>query len=261
MGHREAIESDMSATTSGSSVRACRIPAIAVALLAMATALPGYAAEDCGRVFVGQGQFGPYDYNNRSHLTAELAIVEDHHFTPYMEEVSLYGFSSTKAHTIEEQRFEQNVLYPDLDYTLRAWPNHHRALNAMAMYQLRLRRQPGYVAHKTDATMLSAECYFERAIGFTPNDGVVYLGYGVMLQRSGKLDEAANRYMQAIELIPNSPEPHYNLGLILFERRKYQDAAREASTAYRLGYPLDGLKRKLQGVGIKIDVAEPAGSP
>jgi hypothetical protein len=47
----------------------------------------------------------------------------------------------------------------------------------------------------------------------------------------------------------NSANIHYNIGLTYLELNRFDEALRHAHTAYRLGFPLPGLKQKLQRVG------------
>ena len=64
----------------------------------------------CGAL---QNAFGPFDY--RTERGYNLDVVESYHFTPPVEAL-IRGSSGT--------------IGGDLDYTLRAFPNHDRALNA-----------------------------------------------------------------------------------------------------------------------------------
>jgi Flp pilus assembly protein TadD len=213
---------------------------------------PAFAqTEDCGHPRDGPGRFGPFDYNDRARLSEEIAVVERHHYTKYMEDIALYGFSSEKADTIEEQRGGKDLIAGNFDYTLYAFPNHHAALHAMATWQLGLREKSmaEYETLKRSWGFRSAECYFERALMMAPNDWVVYLVYGVFLHKLGNLEGAKERYDHGLQLMASSPELHYNLGLLFFDQRNYQAAAKEAQVAYELGYPLQGLKRKLASVG------------
>src|SRR5690606_30108360 len=90
----------------------------------------------------GIGQYGPFDY--RKHPD-KLPRVEQFHFTPRVE--ALVGGEST-VH-----------IGGDLSFTLRAFPNHPRALYAMTRYSELLggvSRLPG--------TQYPVECYFDRAL-------------------------------------------------------------------------------------------------
>ena len=82
-------------------------------LLSCAPAIAQSGAEACGPLR-GQGQYGPYDYHTHKD---KLQVVERYHFTAVVEALT---------------RGSQNTLAGgDIDYTLRAFPNRHRALLAM----------------------------------------------------------------------------------------------------------------------------------
>ena len=50
-------------------------------------------------------------------------------------------------------------------------------------------------------------------------------------------------------LAPNSSEAHYNIGLMYTEMEEYPLAREHAQKAYSLGFPLPGLRSKLQRAG------------
>jgi len=127
----------------------------------------------------------------------------------------------------------------DLDYALRNAPNHPRALYAMARYHLREGKD------KFPDETYSMACWFDRAMRFAPTDASVRMIYGIYLHRKGDLAAADTRYREALSLAPGSAEVHYNLGLLYVDMRRYDDALTQAHEAYRLGYPLPGLKQKL----------------
>jgi tetratricopeptide (TPR) repeat protein len=201
--------------------------------------------QNCGHPFDSPGRFGPFDYTDPV-KKPELNLVEPHHFTSYMEEIALYGVASRNASQVEEAE-GFGLVAGNLDYTLHAFPNHSKALYAMGMWQLRQRKErpleaAGWVS---GGKIYSAECYFERAVMFKPDDGMVHHAYGAFLQKAGKPKQAAAEYERAIALMPDFPEPHYNLGLLYVDSGNLTKAAEHADRAYALGYPLDGLKRKL----------------
>jgi tetratricopeptide (TPR) repeat protein len=208
-----------------------------------------FAGTDCGRPGDSPGRFGPFDYRDPT-KDEERWLVEKAHFTLYMEEMALYGFSQ-QSQQLPEEAAGWSLVAGNLDYTLYAFPNHARALYAMAVWQLRLGKQDPLNLHNQIATtrLLSAECYFQRAISFTPDDPLVYHAYGAYLQKSGDLHKAAAQYEKAIQLMPDAPEPHYNLGLLYLQLNDYKKASEQADRAYALGYPLQGLKKKLAAAG------------
>ena len=202
--------------------------ATAVFTVVTSTTAPVQAAtannEACGGL---NNAYGPWDYSNASQREQRLPIVEQFHFTSEVETLKA-GASGDLA--------------LDLDYTLRAFPNHPRALWAMARLQLR----DGYPA---TAHYYSAECYFERALRWRPEDPAVWLVYGMYLHRKKDIDGALQKYQRALELQPDNLEAHYNLGLVYAERGQYEEARQQAKIAYDGGYPLPGLRRILEKSG------------
>jgi len=186
--------------------------------------------EDCGDVFTNA--VGPFDYTNAEDRTrtktAGVPIVERFHFSSDIE--ALNG--------------PNNRIVGNLDYTLRAVPNHHRALNAIARFDL----ERGIPSHER-----SAQCWFERALRFRPDDGVVWQVYANYKARKGDTDAALEAYNRAKELMPASVEVDYNLGLLYFKLGQYEKARESARVAYAGNYPLDGLRRKLAEKGYALE--------
>lgn len=183
----------------------------------------------CGDVWRTAGGYGPFDYTNPIHVAEHLGIVEKHHFTTDVE---------TLAQGVK------GVIWGDIGYTLRAFPNHHRALYAA----VRLWLSPD--APPLGPDVLPTDCYLQRAVTFKPRDGVVHMIYGIFLHRQEKLAEALEEYQRAVKLMPDSAEAHYNLGLLHADMLEYQDAKKHAERAYELGYPLPGLMEKLRSAGV-----------
>lgn len=203
----------------------------ALAMLAGPIAHAQFMGE-CGTLNNG---YGPYDYTNPDHFRNKLPIVEGAHFTSGVE--SLRG-SHDKGRAMTAANVASN-----LDYTLRAFPNHHRALYAAVRFHL------GKSEHGFVKMRYSMDCYFQRAMAFQPADGVVPMIYGIYLFKTGNVEDAQNRFAQAIELAPNSSEVHYNYGLILVDAGDLVKAKQHAERAYELGYPMPGLRNKLKRAG------------
>ncbi len=200
--------------------------AASLALLASLPASAQLEAAGCGSL---QNGYGPFDYTNPIHFRDKLDIVERVHFDGGVE--NLRGHA---AHPLN--------LGGDIDYTLRAFPNHHRALYTMARYYLTKKQ------FNRGALRYTANCYFQRAMRFKPDDGVVRMVFGVYLYKNGDLDGSGQRFREALELSPNDAEVHYNLGLVLVETKKYEEALHHAKKAYELGHPMPGLRNKLKRV-------------
>ena len=182
---------------------------------------------ECGNPFVNG--VGPYDYTDpqaRSH-PSKIPIVEEAHFTAKVEQL-IEGESDIDPAA-------------DLDYTLRAVPNHHRALNAISRYELKRGR--------IDSRWRSADCYFDRALRFSPNDPVVRMLLGMHYAIRDRHQEALEAYRIAEQRMPMAAELHYHMGLTLIELGQYDDAKAAAKKAYDNGYPLPGLRRKLEKLG------------
>jgi tetratricopeptide (TPR) repeat protein len=188
-----------------------------------------YADEiDCGPL---SNSFGPFDY--RTATRHDIEIVENFHFTPDVQMLKK-GASS-------------NIIGSDIAYTLRAFPNHPRALMAMATLAQR-ERTP-----KPTGSTYSIDCWFDRAIRFKPEDGQVHLIYGVVLLREGKRKDAIKELETSIELSGENANANYNLGLAYFDERNYAKSLAYAKKAYAAGFGLQGLKQKLQRAGKWVD--------
>lgn len=203
--------------TLGERSRLFSLPALLLwGSLAVAQQVPG-----CGSL---ENAFGPFDYRDPVARRESLKVVESYHFSPAVE--SLTGGQT-------------GAVIGDLDYTLRAFPNHHRALNSVAQYELR----GGKVW--ASPTIRSADCYFERAIAFRRDDQVVRMLYANFLVKSGRTPEGRRQYEEALQIAPNDPEVNYNAGLFFVGQGDIDRARQHAAVAYGSGYPLPGLRKKI----------------
>jgi tetratricopeptide (TPR) repeat protein len=208
----------------------------AVLLLAVLGASGGGAAlgEEFGEANCGAltNPVGPLDYYAKDTDTLRLlANVEANHFN---DEVRTLRGGQTSAGPMG-----------DLDYVLRAIPNHPEALSAVARYQA----QGG-----PKGRFRTAECYFDRAIRFKPNDPTVRMLYGIYLARADQTTRALEQYEAALAISPDYAEAHYNMGLLLVKLGRLDEARAHAEKAYRAGYPLEGLRNQL----IRLNAWKPA---
>jgi tetratricopeptide (TPR) repeat protein len=198
--------------------------AMLLLLAAMLPAVRAAAQDACGDL---KNFYGPFDYRTAS---PELkARIENFHFTPKV--ATLQGGQSTMD------------IGADIAYTLRVFPNHPRALYAMAELG---RRQKLPVPIKAG---LSVDCWFERALRFAPDDGQVRIVYGIELLKDGKREQAIDQLNAGIKLDPTDGNAQYNVGLAYFDLGDYDKALEHAKKAEALGYTLPGLKAKLQKAG------------
>ncbi len=175
------------------------------------------------------GQYGPFDYRVISGQIRHL--VEDYHFTP---DIELLRRGNTSA-----------LPGGDLDYTLRAFPNSPRALLSVSRYvtKMKTERPPGL--------RFVAECYYERAIRFVPDDPMPRLLYASYLRDRKRLAEARTQLDQAEGLRgdPTNFDFDYNLGLLYYDVGVYDKSVDAAKRAYALGAPLPALMNKLKASG------------
>jgi tetratricopeptide (TPR) repeat protein len=175
--------------------------------------------------------FGPFDYTARARHPQQLQVVENAHFTA-------------------EDRNIGNLIreYDDLDYTLRAWPNHHEALNLVSIVR-RLK-----MTNLRNFKYPPAECYLQRAINFAPHDYVPYMLYASVLHQENDLESALEVYKKAESLAPTELQLKYNLGLLLVDMGKHKEAADYAKEVYSEGFPLGGLRKQLDAAGYSIEI-------
>jgi tetratricopeptide (TPR) repeat protein len=131
----------------------------------------------------------------------------------------------------------------DIDFTLRAFPNHPRALMSMA----KLSRREGRA--KPLGANYSIECYFERAIRFRPDDPMPYMIAGVHFAQVGQRQTAISYLDRARELSNDDANLHYNLGLGYLDVGLTDKALEHARRAYAAGFPLPGLRDRLRALG------------
>jgi tetratricopeptide (TPR) repeat protein len=202
------------------------LPALLFSLLAVLPrqAVAEAVAGTCGQL-IHHDQGG--DYTNADDRPG-LAVVEQFHFTSDVERL-VRGVSDT--------------LGGDIGYTLEHFPNHHRALAAMARLGLRDKTS------KPHGARYSVECYFDRALRQKPDDPKVHALFGGYLLALGQADAALEQLQSAAQLAPSDATAHYNLGLLYLRRKNYAQARASAQQAYTLGFPLPGLKNKLVAAG------------
>ena len=177
--------------------------------------------------------YGPYDY--RTAPQEQRDLVEGPHFHPNVE--------ALKKNTLSPNRNYIMVPGGEIGYTLRAFPNHPRALLALSRLSF---------LEKTDKpTGLgnSVMCYFQEAIKFKPDDPMVRVIYGIHLSKKGDVEQALKQFDKAKELGEESASLYYNLGLAYTDLKRYPDALQAAHKAYALGAQLPGLRNKLERAG------------
>lgn len=220
---------------------ACLMVGLLISSLGATQALAQSGNAACGSL---KNAYGPYDY--RTERGNPLYLVESTHFLPNIEAL-ISGHTATRPG-------------PDIDYTLRAFPNHHRAL--MAMMRLgELEKTP-----KPSGSRYTVECWFERAILFRPNDTTVRMIFSSYLRKNKHVPEAVAQLEQATAIAGENAFTHYNIGLAYFDMKRYDKALARAHRAMELGFERTELRDLLQKAGHwqepKIPAADtPAAAP
>lgn len=176
----------------------------------------------CGQL---ENAYGPYDFYSDK---PRLPIVEGAHFTADVE------------------FFRRELAGPfggDIDYTLRAFPNHPRALAAMVRLGDREKTE------RPRGSKYTVYCYLERAIRFRPADPTARLIMATYLLKLGRRAEAIEHLRVAESGTDGTGNFHYNLGLAFFDIGDYSKSLSHAHKASDLGFDLPGLRKKLEGVG------------
>lgn len=195
----------------------------------------GAYAQEAGVVCRKTTEVAETDFRDRS--TAQLRWnIEDnkrYHVDPANQRMQQGEYSRT--------------VMADINWTLARYPNHQLALEQLIRYALAGGKIYEYPV---------PECYFQWAKEFAPDDDKVLLAEGYYHWRNNRLDAAVQSYQESVAINPASSTAHYNLGLIYFERKQYQEALGHAAKAYELGYPLPALRDKLATAGFKLPEAE-----
>jgi tetratricopeptide (TPR) repeat protein len=131
----------------------------------------------------------------------------------------------------------------DIDYTLRAFPNHPGAL--MSMVRLGDKEKTA----KPSGSRYTVECWLNRAVRFRDNDATVKMIYATYLAKKGSNAEALKKLNDAVQLGEDNANLQYNIGLVYFNLGKYDEALNHAHLAYQAGFPLPGLRDKLKRAG------------
>lgn len=204
-----------------------------LALCGTGQATSGLDTVACGHL--GNNYLGkPTDY--RTAPVEQRNLVERAHFN--VEHAQLQ-----KGRTSFSHGENSGSLMGGFDYTLRVFPNHHLALQDIDRLGILLKSE------KPRNASYTLDCYYQRAIAFVPDDGVVRLLYGLYLSRRGKSKDALEQLRLAEEYSPNDMNIQYNIGLAYFHAKEYKLSREYAKKAYDRGFPLPGLKQMLIKAG------------
>ena len=193
---------------------------------------------ECGSFF-SRDRVAPMDYRKQPPI---LKTVEEYHYGKNVENLS-------------KSMYVGVTLGSDHDYTLWAFPNHHRALASVVRLAER---------EKTDqpsGCKVSVDCYFRRAIRFAPTDLIVRLLYADYLRRKQRNTDAVIQLEDVVENADENPMTLYNAGMIYFDLGRLEKSAALAARAADLGYAPPLLARLLTEKGVSIPAAGASSKP
>lgn len=181
--------------------------------------------------------YGPYDY--RTDRGEKLRLVESAHFSPIIE-------------ALIRGKIPGSQPGPEIDYVLRAYPNHHRALVAT------MRLGDRFKTPMPPGMRYSTECWLLRATRFRPDDTVSRTLLAKYLAGTKRVPEAVAQLKVAETHAGDNPFTHYNIGLLYVETGEFDRALVQAHKAMALGFPRTELKDQLIAAR---KWQEPAASP
>lgn len=126
----------------------------------------------------------------------------------------------------------------DYHYILARWPNHPKALIGMTRVLLKLKAKP------------EIDLMYQNAIELFPMVPETYVLYGIYLYKEGEYNKAESNFLKATQLRKDYAEGYYNLALSYLAQDKKELAVKNAHKAYDLGFPLPGLRNKLQKLNL-----------
>jgi tetratricopeptide (TPR) repeat protein len=201
----------------------------------LATLLCGFSyatqAAENPAVCAEQTRIGKIDFRDRSTATARWTI----------EDNKINHLDPANQHMMEGE-YSHRVM-ADINWTLVRFPNHQVALELLIRYAL--------AGGKTYEFSLP-ECYFQWGKEYAPDDVNVVLAEAFYYWRKKDWARARDAYQAAVTIDPNSATAHNNLGLVYIEMKDYKKAVDQAALAYNLGFPLQGLRKKLQAAGYEV---------
>ncbi|WP_377153448.1 tetratricopeptide repeat protein [Roseateles sp. UC29_93] len=206
-------------------------------VLALAGVVAAHAAVAQGTGCGGlANNYGPYDYRQYkdapeidpvTRQMSPLQMVEGAHFIDTCEALV---------------KCKRGTIGSDIDYTLRAFPNHHRALVAMMLYGDRTKRdQP------PDA-LFTVDCYFKRALAWKSDDVIVRLIYAGYLNGKGKPAPAKEQLEAASKLTGDNAFSVYNVGMVALDLNQVDLAVESARKAYGAGMTHPVLRQRLMAI-------------
>lgn len=210
--------------------------------------LPNYlhASDMCDPVTYGGAQYGPIDYYDKKNHKAQSGGS----FTAGLEGENNITIVTKYHFNLDIMRLKKGQtgvhIAGDLDYTLRALPNHPMALDTISRFEI-LRKKSADFKARQKAMPYFADCYFQKALNiFGYNQPQTYMLWGLHKYRQKKYQEAIKYLTRAESFEFESADLAYYFGLTYFQLGKIDKAQQYSDIAYKMGYQLPGLKNMLE---------------
>ena len=203
-----------------------RLPILLLAVVAQISfAQSNGIGSQCGTLY-SRGQYGPFDFRTDKD---QLPIVLNAHFPPVVEAL-IRGATAVRPAL-------------DIDYTLRAIPNHPNAL--IAMMTLGEREKTS----QPQESRYSVECWFQRALQFRPDDTVVRMIYTTFLIKNNRKPEGLQHLETVLAMVKDNPFTYFNVGLLYLDIGEPDKALVQAHKAMQLGLMKTELRDRLVALG------------
>lgn len=139
----------------------------------------------------------------------------------------------------DRARFEYRQAIAETMYNYAQWPSDHPRMGEMGTTL--------GLAHRGLGDLVSAKQYLTRAIQNQPQYAPAYTAMSLVYRDEENLDAARDILLRGNEVVQGkSSEIHYFLGLLYLDIGNIPEAEKHSQQAYKLGYPLPGLKNKLE---------------
>jgi tetratricopeptide (TPR) repeat protein len=193
----------------------------------------------CGTLFPALGFFDVYPFR--------YSYVADHF--QYLASIGLITLavgSATRAASRLPAGLKRIVVTLGVlllvPLAVQTWRQGYIYENLETLWKDTLKKNPSsWHRHYDLATLLDREgrleeaaSHFSEALRLNPAYADAYNNLGNTLAKQGKIREATNYHYKALLIIPDHPEAHYNLGMLLAAQGRHEEAINQISEHVRI---------------------------
>ncbi len=150
-------------------------------------------------------------------------VVELYHMSPCEKQLGERAYARAMA---------------ECGFILKIFPNHPTALLLTAQ-----------ICEEWKSPTCMLDDVFGTAIAINPKAPGTYVVEGIHLHRTGRYEQAIQKFQKALELDANEMNAHYDIALTYLETKQFDLANTHAQRAYALGATLPGLRERLTKAG------------